>query len=354
MAACADDSAVAGRDRVVAGQQGADTPSRKEGSVREVRLGQTDLKVTAVAFGTWAFGGDWGATDVQESKAGIHHAVELGINLFDTAQGYGFGAAERLLGEALRERTSREDVVIATKGGLRPDGDRLLRDASRRWLREGVESSLRNLGTDYIDLYQVHWPDLHTPPEETAGALEELVGEGKIRHAGVSNYDVDQMRALGQFGQVQTLQPPYHLFRREIEETILPYAADHHIGVLVYGPLAHGLLSGRMTESTTFDADDWRNKSPDFTGEAFRTNLAVVERLKGLARDRHITLPQLAVAWTLANPAVQVAIVGARRPAHLDGTAAAADIDLGESDLGEINSILSDAVPVSGPHPEGM
>jgi aryl-alcohol dehydrogenase-like predicted oxidoreductase len=333
---------------------GAVGASRREGSVREVRLGQTDLKVTAVAFGTWAFGGDWGAADVQESKDGIHHALELGINLFDTAQGYGFGAAERLLGEALRERTSREDVVIATKGGLRPDGDQLLRDAGRSWLREGVESSLRNLGTDYIDLYQVHWPDLHTPPEETAGALKELVEEGKIRHAGVSNYDVDQMRALGQFMRVQTLQPPYHLFRREIEASILPYATDHDMGVLVYGPLAHGLLSGRMTESTTFDADDWRNKSPDFTGETFRTNLAVVERLNVLARDRKSTLPQLAVAWTLASPAVQVAIVGARRPDQLDGTAAAADIDLGEADLREINSILTDAVPVSGPHPEGM
>jgi aryl-alcohol dehydrogenase-like predicted oxidoreductase len=144
----------------------------------------------------------------------------------------------RLLAEALRERTRREEVIIATKGGLRMDGDRLLRDASRRWLREGVESSLRNLGTDYIDLYQVHWPDLRTPPEETAGTLEELVGEGKIRHVGVSNHDVDQMQALGRFGRVETLQPPYHLSRRDVEETLLPYAAEHDIGVLAYGPLA--------------------------------------------------------------------------------------------------------------------
>jgi aryl-alcohol dehydrogenase-like predicted oxidoreductase len=239
--------------------------------MRQVRLGQTGLQVSAIAFGTWSFGGDWGAADLQESKDAIHHALELGISLFDTAQGYGFGAAEQLLGEALRERTRREEVIIATKGGLRMDGDRLLRDASKRWLREGVESSLRNLGTDYIDIYQVHWPDLHTPPEETAGALEGLVGEGKIRHVGVSNYDVDQMQALGHFGRVETLQPPYHLFRRDIEETILPYTAEHDIGVLVYGPIAHGLLSGRMTESTTFDPDDWRSKSPDFTGETFRS-----------------------------------------------------------------------------------
>lgn len=322
--------------------------------MRQVRLGQTGLEVSAIAFGTWAFGGDWGAADLQDSKDAIHRALELGINLFDTAQGYGFGVAEQLLGEALRERTRREEVIIATKGGLRMDGDRLLRDASRRWLREGVESSLRNLGSDYIDIYQVHWPDLHTPPEETAGALEELVQEGKIRHVGVSNYDVDQMQALGRFGRVETLQPPYHLFRRDIKETILPYTAEHDIGVLVYGPIAHGLLSGRMTESTTFDADDWRSKSPDFTGETFRRNLAVVERLKGVARERDISLPQLAVAWTLANPAVHVAIVGARRPSHLEGTALAADIKLSEADLQEIDAILTDAVPVWGPHPEGM
>ena len=322
--------------------------------MRQVRLGKTNLDVSVIGFGTWAFGGDWGAADVQESKDAIHHALELGINLFDTAQGYGFGAAEVLLAEALRERAGRDEVIIATKGGLRMDGDRLVRDASRRWLREGVESSLRNLGTDYIDLYQVHWPDLHTPPEETAGVLEELVDEGKIRHFGVSNYDADEMQALGRSGRVQTLQPPYHLFRRDIEETILPYTAEHDIGVLVYGPLAHGLLSGRMSESTTFDSDDWRGKSPDFTGETFRQNLAVVERLKGVARERDVSLPQLGVAWTLANPAVHAAIVGAHRPSQLDGTAAAADIELSRADLREIDTILAEAVPVWGPHPEGM
>jgi aryl-alcohol dehydrogenase-like predicted oxidoreductase len=322
--------------------------------MRTVRLGQTDLQVSAIAFGTWAFGGDWGAADVGDSTDAIQHAIELGINFFDTAQGYGFGAAERLLADALWVRTRREDVIIATKGGLRMDGDRLLRDAGRQWLRAGVESSLRNLRTDYIDLYQVHWPDLHTPPEETAAALEELVAEGKIRHVGVSNYDVDQMEALGRYGRVETLQPAYHLFHRDIEEKILRYTAEHDIGVLVYGPIAHGLLSGRMTASTTFDPDDWRGKSPDFTGENFRRNLAVVERLKELARERGVSLPQLAVAWTLAHPAVDVAIVGARRPVQLDGTAPAADIELTAADLQKIDAILADAVPMWGPHPEGM
>ncbi|MEN3356925.1 MAG: hypothetical protein V7637_907 [Mycobacteriales bacterium] len=322
--------------------------------MRQVRLGQTELKVSAVAFGTWSFGGDWGAADVEESQAVIHRALELGVTLFDTAQGYGFGAAERLLGEALRQRARREDVVIATKGGLRMDGETLVRDASAGWLREGVESSLRNLGTDYIDLYQVHWPDPHTPAEETADALSELVAAGKVRHAGVSNYDVEQMEQSRTFGRVETLQSPYHLFRRTIEEEVLPYTAEHDIGVLVYGPLAHGLLSGRMTAATTFGPDDWRGKSADFTSETFHRNLQVVDRLKELARQRAMSLPELAVAWTLANPAVDVTILGARRPSQLDGTAAAVDLHLSPADLGEIDALLAGAAPVWGPRPEGM
>jgi aryl-alcohol dehydrogenase-like predicted oxidoreductase len=322
--------------------------------MRYVRLGQTDLKVSAIAFGTWAFGGDWGAADRHDSDAAIGRALELGINLFDTAQRYGFGAAEQLLAQALQGRVGRGEVVIATKGGLRMDGDRLVRDASAGWLRQGVEASLRNLGTDYLDLYQLHWPDPHTPAAETAGALAELVAEGKIRHVGVSNYDVPEMEQLSRFGRLETLQPPYHLFRRAIEDQILPYTTGHDIGVLAYGPLAHGLLGGRMTPATSFPTDDWRSHSPDFTGERFRRNLQVVERLKQFAGERAITLPELAVAWTLAHPAVQVAIVGARRPTQLDGTATAADRHLSADDLRRIEMIVADAVPVWGPHPEGM
>lgn len=322
--------------------------------MRQVRLGQTGLEVSAVAFGTWAFGGDWGAVDVEQGKATIHRALELGINLFDTAQGYGFGAAERLLGEALDGRIRREDVIIATKGGLRMQDGNLLRDASRSWLRKGVESSLHNLGTDYLDIYQVHWPDLHTPAEETAQALDELAREGKIRHVGVSNYGVADMEELRMYGRLETLQPAYHMFRREIEDDILPYAVKNDIGVLVYGPLAHGLLSGRMSPATAFAADDWRSKSPDFTGDTLRRNLRVVDRLKEFAHARAITLPELAVAWTLAHPAVDVAIVGAHRPAQLEGTASAAGIHLAPDDLVIIDGILADAVAVQGPHPEGM
>jgi len=322
--------------------------------MERVRLGKTELQVSPIAFGTWSFGGEWGRFDADQAAATVGRALELGITLFDTAQGYGFGAAERLLGQALWARSRREDVFVATKGGLRKEGDRLLRDASDRWLREGVDASLRNLATDYIDLYQVHWPDEHTPAEETAGALQDLVREGKIRHAGVSNYDVKQMEELSRFGTLETLQPPYHLFRREIEDEILPYAADHDLGVLVYGAMAHGLLTGTMTPESRFAQEDWRATSQDFSGETFRRNLAVVERLRAIAQQRGVTLAQLAVAWTLAHPAVQVTIIGARRPDHLEESAAAADIELTSEDLADIDAALADAAPVWGPHPEGM
>jgi aryl-alcohol dehydrogenase-like predicted oxidoreductase len=322
--------------------------------MRDVRLGATDLQVSVICFGTWAFGGEWGRVDQQEAEATIHRALDLGINFFDTAQGYGFGRSESLLADALWGRVRREDVMLATKGGLRKDGDRLVRDSSAGWLRQGVEASLRNVRTDYIDLYQVHWPDPATPVEETGAALTELVAEGKIRHVGVSNYGVAEMEALRRFAPLETLQPPYHMFRRGIEADVLPYCATRGIGVLVYGPLAHGLLTGTMTAQTTFPADDWRSHSPDFSGERFGRNLKVVDELRAFATDRGLSLVELAVAWTLSNPAVDVAIVGARRPAHLDGIVGAANVKLTDEDRAEIDRILSSAAPVQGPSPEGM
>jgi aryl-alcohol dehydrogenase-like predicted oxidoreductase len=319
-----------------------------------VRLGKTDLRVSTIAFGTWAFGGDWGDFDARDATATIRRALDHGITLFDTAQAYGFGVSERLLGNALREYGGRDRLVVATKGGLRKDDETLVRDASARWLRDGVESSLRNLKTDYVDLYQVHWPDVRTPAAETARALEDMVLEGKIRHVGVSNYSPRQMDTLAHHGRVETVQPAYHMFRRDIEADVLPYAAEHDIGVLVYGPLAHGLLSGRMTVETTFADGDWRSHSHDFTGSAFRQNLHVVERLKAWAAARHVGLPALAVAWTISHPAVHSAIIGARRPDQLEGTVAAAELRLTEQDRTEIARILAEAAPVTGPSPEGM
>jgi aryl-alcohol dehydrogenase-like predicted oxidoreductase len=324
--------------------------------MKTVTLGATGLRVTPLAYGTWQFGGDWGPVDERAAIAAIGQARSLGVNFFDTAQAYGFGRAERLLGRALAAdlRSDRESVVIATKGGLRMDGDKLVRDASPAWLRKGVEASLEALGTDHIDLYQLHWPDPHTPLRETAAGLAELVHEGLIRHVGVSNYTPAQ---IGEFSTVlpaETVQPLYHLFRRDIEADLLPYAAAHDIGVLAYGPLAHGLLGGTMTEATRFGAGDWRAHSPAFTGIGFAYNLEVVAALRAFAARHGATIAQLAVAWVLANPAVQVAIVGARTPAHLAESLGALDLTLSPADLAEIDRMAAVAVPVGGPTPEGM
>ena len=231
------------------------------------RLGRTDLVVSRVCFGTWQFGGDWGEVDRGEALAAIRSARRAGINFFDTAQGYGFGVSEQILGEGLGDelKKHRDDVVIATKGGLRRDGDDLLRDSSPGWLRQGVEESLGHLGVDHIDIYQVHWPDSDTPFEETAGILSELVREGKIRHVGVSNFSTEQMAALDRSITVETTQPPFHLFRQDFERDELPWCREHDVGVLVYGPLAHGLLSGRFSPGDTLPDDDWRSDTDLFS-----------------------------------------------------------------------------------------
>src|SRR5437588_11764530 len=204
---------------------------QKGGNTMEyTQFGRTSLRVSKISYGTWQFGGDWGRVERSQwdtGKATVEIALELGINFFDTAQAYGFGLAERMLGAALKPyiKGLREDLVLATKGGLRMEGDTLLRDASPCWLRQGVEQSLRNLGVDYIDLYQVHWPDPNTPFEETAEALDRMVRDGKIRFVGVSNYTVAQMKAFEQIRKLDALQPPYSLFRRDIEHEILPYTS---------------------------------------------------------------------------------------------------------------------------------
>ena len=320
------------------------------------QLGRTDLHVSRIAFGTWSFGGEWGAVQIEDSKRAIRKALDLGINFFDTAQAYGFGASEAILHAALQPeiKSHRHQMILATKGGLRREDGQLVRDASPAWLRQGLEASLHALGTDYIDLYQIHWPDPNTPFDETARAMDDFAREGKIRYVGVSNFDASQMASFEQTRTIDALQPPYHLFRRDAEDTIFPYCLQHGIGVLVYGPLAHGLLTGKYTADVTFPADDWRSKSELFRGEALQRNLEVVHRLQHVAESREFPLSQLAIAWTLANPAVDVALGGARTPNQIEQTAPAVDIHLTTEDLGEIECVMRDAVPVGGPSPESV
>jgi aryl-alcohol dehydrogenase-like predicted oxidoreductase len=313
------------------------------------------MRVSKICFGTWAFGGEWGKQDLAANKAAVRKALDLGITFFDTAQAYGFGAAEQFLSDALQPeiRTRRQELVLSTKGGLRQAGDRLVRDSSRAWLREGLDSSLRALGTDYIDLYLIHWPDPAMPMADVVATLSEFVAEGKVRFIGGSNFSARQIQAFEQVRHLDAIQPPYHLFRRDIEADILPYCEQHHIGVQVYGPLAHGLLTGRYSPATTFPANDWRSKSDIFTGDAFKRNLQVVDQLKQLAQQRGCTLPQLAVSWILAHPAVDCAIVGALAPAEIVDTAAGADIHLTSREMTTIDNLMRNAVPVGGPSPEG-
>jgi aryl-alcohol dehydrogenase-like predicted oxidoreductase len=321
--------------------------------MQQVRLGRSELVVSHLAFGTWQLGGDWGPTDTVEAMDAIRRAVDEGVTFFDTAQAYGFGQSEQLLSAALRG-VPREQVVIATKGGLRPTDRGLVRDASTRWILEGIDASLRALSTDYVDLYQLHWPDPATPFDETAEALARLIAEGKIRHVGVSNFDAERMETFGAALPIETLQPPYDLFRRGIEAEILPYTKAHDIGVMVYGPLAHGLLSGSLGPDPRFARDDWRSRSPMFQGETYARNLRVVAELGALATELGFTLPQLAIGWTLANPAVQVAIVGTRDRDHVDEALAASAMDLDDEVMQRIDALMVDAVPVAGPLPEEM
>ena len=317
-------------------------------------LGRSGLQVSRIAFGTWSFGGDWGSVDTEAAQGAIRYARELGVNFFDTAQGYGNGTAEEILGDALRSEldTNRDAIVIATKGGIDPGAERS-RNSGREFLRDGVESSLRAMKIDHIDLYQVHWPDPQTPFEDTAGYLQELVDEGKIRHVGVSNFDEQQMAAFDRTRPVETLQPPYHLFRRSVEAEIWPYVRANDIGVLVYSPLGSGLLTGTMTRDTTFDDDDWRSQASAFRGEAFETNLRVVEALKDFAADKGCEVSQLAIAWVLAQPEVDVAIVGARSRRNIERSLAAVDVELTADDLAQIDHITMDGYEVQGATPEG-
>jgi len=324
------------------------------GASKQVRLGRSELMVSPIAFGTWQLGGEWGKFDEQKAIEAIRHARGLGINFFDTAQAYGFGVSERLLAQALEDELleAREDVVIATKGGLRQIPGGVTRDSSPEFLRDGVDRSLDALGVDYIDLYQIHWPDPDTPFAETGAVLAELRDEGKIRHIGVSNYSAEQLEELSQTVPVETLQPPYHLFAREIEDDVLLWCLDNDVGVLVYGPLAHGLLTGTIDEDTEFPDDDWRSGSPQFSKANLRQNLEVVRQLTKIADELDCTLSQLALAWTLVHPAVHVAIVGSRRPEHIEESVGALDVQLSDANLQQIETVMQGAVTADGPSPE--
>lgn len=293
-----------------------------------------------IGLGTWAMGGwMWGGTDDAAAVAAIRRAHELGVTLIDTAPVYGFGHAEEVVGRAIAP--IRDDLVIATKCGLTwDDAGRVTRDASPARIRREVHDSLRRLGTDRIDVYQVHWPDAAVPFDDTARALDDLRREGTILAIGVSNFAPDQMDALQAISPLATVQPPYNLFERGVEADVLPYAARHELVVLAYGALCRGLLSGRMGADTTFQGDDLRQADPKFRPPRYEQYLRAVDALAALARERHATsVLALAVRWVL-DAAPAVALWGARRPDQLEAIGDVTGWRLSGADMAEIDAIL--------------
>jgi aryl-alcohol dehydrogenase-like predicted oxidoreductase len=309
--------------------------------MEQIAIGKSGLTTSRVGLGTWAIGGwMWGGTDEARSIATIRSAVEQGITLIDTAPIYGFGHSEEIVGKALAVGGLRKEVTIATKVGIAWRDGAPYRDGRRQRIRQEIEDSLRRLRTDVIDLYQVHWPDLQTPLQETARALEDLLRQGKIRALGVSNFSPQQMEAFRAVTSIDAVQPPYNLFEREIESDVLPYAQATGLTVLSYGALCRGLLSGRMTVDTTFDQGDLRRVDPKFQGARYRQYLAAVDRLSKFAHEHFgRSVLALAVRWVL-DQGPTIALWGARRPDQLEAVREIEGWRLDEAAKRQIDAIL--------------
>jgi aryl-alcohol dehydrogenase-like predicted oxidoreductase len=328
-------------------------PTSSAGETMRYRpFGRTGLQVSVVGFGCWPMAGDrYGAIEDDEAVKAIHRALERGVNCVDTAPAYGGGHSEEVVGHALAGR--RRDVILVTKCGVRvppPGQPGPLRDASRANILREVDASLERLRTDWIDVLLIHWPDGGTPFEETMRALDEVVSSGRARFVGVSNFTGAMMAECMRTRRVDVLQAGYHLLDRRQETETFPYCLAHGIGVMGYGSLGHGLLTGAFTATTTFEpARDWRANGvalgqPIFRGENFRANVAVVERLRReVAGPRGVSLSQLALAWVLGHPAISTALVGARTPAEVDANDAGAELDLSPAERATIETIITGA-----------
>ena len=311
------------------------------------KLGWTDLNLTTIGYGSWALGGgdwawSWGPQDDQASVATILRAMELGINWIDTAAIYGLGHSEEVVGRALKKLP--QQPILATKCSLVWDS---AKNVSGRLKKESVraeiEASLRRLGVEEIDLYQMHWPDPETDIEEGWSAMADLVKEGKVRYIGVSNFSVEQMKRIQPIHRIASLQPPYSMLKRDIESDLLGYCATNQIGVVVYSPIQKGLLTGKFQERLGhLAADDHRLQDPDFQDPRLKVHLELVEHLRPIAAKRGMSVAQLAIAWVLRRPEVTSAIVGARQPSQIEETVAAGDWVLTKEDIQALDNLLSD------------
>lgn len=316
--------------------------------MRTKELGKSGLALTRIGLGTWAIGGadwqfGWGSQDDRDSIATIHEALDLGINWIDTAAVYGLGHSEEVVGQAVAGR--RDKLIIATKCGrlTDPGSSTIVSRLKAASVRKELEGSLRRLKTDYIDLYQIHWPDPDPDIEEGWAEIAKAAREGKVRYAGVSNFNPEQMRRIQKIHPIASLQPPYSMLRRDVEEEVLPFCAANGIGVICYSPMQMGLLTGAFTRerAASLPKDDVRARNALFTEPAFSRNLALVEELRPLAKKNGRSLAELAVAWVLRRTEVTAAIVGGRKPGQVAEIAGAADWELSPEDTAEVEALLA-------------
>jgi aryl-alcohol dehydrogenase-like predicted oxidoreductase len=321
--------------------------ARKDNMLEYINIDGTNIVSSRIALGTWAIGGwMWGGTDEKESIRTIHAAVDQGINSIDTAPIYGQGRSEEIVGEALHQHGHRESIILATKVGIDWTKGRIERNSTRERILQELEDSLRRLQTDYIDIYQVHWPDPLVPIEEVALTLRELHEQGKIRAIGVSNFSAEQIARFEAVAPLHTIQPPYNLFEREIERDVLPYALSRHITTLTYGALCRGLLSGAMNAGRQFAKDDMRKTSdPKFQQPHFAEYLDAANKLDTYAR-KHFgkRVIHLAVRWLLDQPGIGIALWGSRRPEQLAPINEVSGWSLTRGDFDAIDAILRESI----------
>jgi myo-inositol catabolism protein IolS len=308
--------------------------------VKQNRIGKTDLYVNPIGFGTNAVGGHniYPNLNDETGREMVRTAFEYGINFLDTAYIYGPGRSEELIGEVMKEKNKRSEVILATKGAHKFLDGNVVVDNSPAFLRQTVEDSLKRLQTDYIDLFYIHFPDEHTPKDEAVGALKELKDQGKIRAIGVSNFSHDQLVEANKDGYVDAYQGEYNLFKRAAEKDLLPYAAEHGISFIPYFPLAAGLLGGKYTKDATFN--DGRAKNPMFQGDTFIQNLEKVEQVREIANSKGAEVADIVLAWYLTQPAIDVLIPGAKQPEQVIRNLKTLDIELTKNDIQTISEIF--------------
>lgn len=328
------------------------------------QFGKTGLEVSAIGFGCWESSGEYGSFSDAEIIQAVHGALDRGINLFDTAEAYGLGRSETLLGKALQGK--RDQAIVVTKWGIYKEGGSW---ESKTWYRDSgpeaamgsIERSLRYLQTDYVDVHLIHWPDRSKPFDETYEVMERIRSQGKARFVGVSNYRPHQIEQALQTGTIDVVQYGYHMFDRRLERFVFPTIQRHGFGLMTYGSLAHGLLTGAFTRDTRFPEDDWRHRGiafnlPLLSPEVFERNLDVVDELGEIARDHGRSLPQLALRWVLSNPLVSTALVGFRNPDEVAANLEGLDWALDEEGKARIDEVFArhavDTAPEQWVEPE--